>query len=85
MLAGGRLNLAGDWRDSAVADPLTGVMRRFSYEDDTSYSVSFTQDLDALRSTWSLSYNNGYKEIGSRLAEDDRFLGNPSILSLIHI
>jgi len=79
LLAGGRLSLAGDWRDSAVRDPLTGVMRRFTYEDATSYSVNFTQDLDALRSTWSLSYNSGYKEIGSRLAEDDRFLGTPSV------
>ena len=79
LLAGGRLSLAGDWRDSAVTDPLTGVTRRFSYDDATSYSVSFVQDLSALRSTWSVSYYNGYKEIGGRLAEVDRFLGDPSI------
>ena len=79
LLAGGRLSLAGNWRDSAVTDPLTGVTRRFSYEDATSYSVSFTQDLEALRSTWSASYYNGYKEIGDRLAEVDRFLGNPQV------
>jgi len=79
LLSGGRLNLAGDWRDSNVHDPLTGVTRRFTWEEASSYSVSFTQDLDALRSTWSVSYYNGYKEIGSRLAENDRYLGNPQV------
>lgn len=79
LLSGGRLNLAADWRDSAVTDPLTGVTRRFSYEEASTYSVSFTQDMEALRSTWSVSYYNGYKEIGSRLAENDRYLGNPLV------
>jgi outer membrane receptor protein involved in Fe transport len=79
LLAGARLNIAGDWRDSAVTDPLTGVRRRFAYEEATSYSVNFTQDLEALRSTWAVYYYNGYKEIGSRLAENDVFLGNPQV------
>ena len=79
LLAGARLNIAGDWRDSAVTDPLTGLRRRFAYEEATSYSVNFTQDLEALRSTWAVYYYNGYKEIGSRLAENDVFLGNPQV------
>ena len=79
LLAGARLNIAGNWRDSAVTDPLTGLRRRFAYEEATSYSVNFTQDLEALRSTWAVYYYNGYKEIGSRLAENDVFLGNPQV------
>lgn len=59
LLAGARLNIAGDWRDSAVTDPLTGLRRRFAYEEATSYSVNFTQDLEALRSTWAVYYYNG--------------------------
>jgi outer membrane receptor protein involved in Fe transport len=79
ILEGGRLNLDLDWRDSAVKDPLTGVTRRFQFEDASSYSIKFTQDLEEWKSTWSISYYNGWKEIGYRLAEIDQFLGNPQI------
>ncbi len=75
----GRLNVNLDWRDSAVTDPLTGVTRRFQYEDASSYSFGFVQDLEAWQSTWSVNYSHGWKEIGFRLAEIDRYLGNPQV------
>ncbi|MBV9549351.1 MAG: TonB-dependent receptor [Alphaproteobacteria bacterium] len=79
FLKGGRLNLNLDWRDSAVKDPLTGVARRLQFEDASSYSFGFVQDLDAWQSTWSINYYHGWKEIGFRLAEIDQFFGNPQL------
>jgi len=77
FLKGGRLNINVNWRDSSVKDPLTGIARRFQYEDASFYSFGFVQDLEAWKSTWSLNYNHGWKEIGFRLAGIDRFYGNP--------
>ncbi len=79
FLKGGRLNVNLAWRDSAVKDPLTSVTRRFQFEDASSYSFGFVQDLEAWQSTWSINYYHGWKEIGFRLAEIDRFLGNPQL------
>jgi outer membrane receptor protein involved in Fe transport len=79
LLDGGRLSASADWRDSAVTDPLTGQTRRLAYQDVSSYNFSFTQDLADWRSTWSVSYSNGWKEVGYRLAEIDHSLGSPSV------
>ena len=78
-LAGGLLTTSATWRDSAVKDPLTGITRRFAFEDANSYQVRFSQDLTQWKSTWNISYNNGWKQIGYRLSEIDRFLGAPSV------
>jgi len=78
-LTGGLLSVNGDWRDSAVKDPLTGIKRRFSVEDASSYSIDFTQDLTQWKSSWGLHYYNGWKEIGYRVTEADRFFGAPSL------
>lgn len=79
MLDGGRFSASADWRDSAVTDPLTGQTRRLAYQDPTSYNFSFTQDMQDWRSTWSVSYSNGWKEVGYRLAEIQHSLGSPSV------
>lgn len=79
FLQGGRLNLNLEWRDSNETDPLTGATRRLPFEDSSSYNIQFTQDLAAWKSTWNISYNNGWKDIGFRLSEVDQFFGNPSI------
>ena len=78
-LKGGRITLSLAWQDSAVKDPLTGVTRRLTYDDAASYSVGFVQDMEEWKSTWSVNYNNGWKEIGFRLAEVDRFFGDPGV------
>ena len=78
-LKGGRLTASVAWQDSAVADPLTGVTRRLTFEDASSYQFGFSQDLTDWKSTWSINYFNGWNEIGYRLEEVDRFLGNPGL------
>ena len=78
-IKGGLLNLEANWRDSALTDPVTGLSRRFSFEDAASYEVRFSQDLEEWKSTWSVAYNHGWKEIGYRLSQIDRFYGDPWI------
>jgi len=78
-IPGGLLNLEGDWRDSALTDPVTGLTRRFAGEDPTSYEASFSQDVEKLNSTWSLSYNNGWHNMGYRLGQVNRSYGAPTV------
>ena len=78
-LAGGLVSGSASWRDSAVTDPLTGMQRRFSFDDASTYSLDFTQDLTAWKSSWGLHYYNGWKEIGYRVAQADHVFGAPSL------
>jgi hypothetical protein len=80
-IPGGRLGLEGDWSDSELTDPVTGLMRRFSGEDPSSYEASFTQDLTDLSSTWSVSYNDGWKDTGYRLKQITRNYGAPGLFA----
>ncbi len=78
-IPGGLLNLEGDWRRSRITDPVTGMARSFASEDPTSYEASFTQDLESLNSTWSLSYNNGWHHMSYRLGQVNRNYGAPTV------
>ena len=78
-IKGGFLNLEADWRDSALTDPVTRLRRRFSYERANFYHADFTQDVEGLKSTWAISYNHGWKEVGYRLTQIDRNYGDPRI------
>jgi len=78
-IKGGLLTLEGDWRDSALTDPVTGQTRLFSNEDPTGYEASFTQDLEKLNSTWRLSYNNGWHRLNYRLGQVNRSYGAPTV------
>jgi outer membrane receptor protein involved in Fe transport len=76
---GGLLTAGSDWRDSALTDPLTGQTRRFSGERVNSYSVGFSQDLTGWRSTWSVSWSNGWQQAGYHVTRMDRTFGDPSM------
>lgn len=79
LFKGGLLSASGAWSDSAEKDPVTGVMRHFSFDNPVSYHFSFLQDFSDWNSTWSVSYNSGWNEIGYRLSEIDRSIGAPSV------
>jgi outer membrane receptor protein involved in Fe transport len=79
LFEGGLLSASGAWRDSAEKDPVTGVMRRISFDNLASYRFSYLQDFSDWNSTWSVSYNSGWNEIGYRLSEIDRSIGAPSV------
>jgi len=78
-IPGGLLNLEGDWSDSLLTDPVTGLPRRLAGQDPHSYEASFTQDLTDLNSTWSVSYFNGWTENGYRLRQFNRNYGAPTM------
>jgi hypothetical protein len=51
------------WRSSSVIDPLTGEVRRISGEVPHQGSISITQDVPALQSTWRITMNEDTKSI----------------------
>lgn len=63
------------WHDSAVRDPVTGVMRRVSGDPPNSYNFGFSQDLPQWNSAWSVYYNTGYTYDYYYLSEVDRSFG----------
>lgn len=76
---GGLFSVTTTFRDSRLTDPVTGRSRRLSYEDPTNYQVNFSQDLMEWKSTWNISYANGWHEIGYRLSQIDRSYGSPTM------
>jgi hypothetical protein len=43
------------WQETEVEDPITGEMRRFSGENEWSYSASFRQELPSVKAAWGTS------------------------------
>lgn len=78
-IKGGLLNLEGDWSDSELTDPVTGLPRRLAGQDPHSYEASFTQDLTDLNSTWSVSYYQGWTENSYRLRQYNLSYGAPTM------
>lgn len=55
-LAGGELRFSGVLQDTSVTDPVTGLDRRFSDEEEWRYSFDFRQPLPALKLAWGVAY-----------------------------
>ena len=68
-LTNGLLKTTSIWRDSAVRDPVTGQKRRVSGQRPQDIELNLTQDIESLKSTWSIFYFNCWKEYYYRLAE----------------
>lgn len=51
-LSNARLQADGNWRRSRVTDPTTGKVRHISNEQPFSGTLTLTQDIPSLRSTW---------------------------------
>jgi hypothetical protein len=65
----GRLKFKTTWDVTRVRDPETGTIRGFSGKRPQSNSVTFTQDVESLKSTWGIYYYNAWDEYYYRLAE----------------
>ena len=68
-LTNGLLKTTTIWRDSAVRDPVTGLKRRVSGQRPQNIQVTLTQDIESLKSTWSIFFFNCWKEYYYRLSE----------------
>lgn len=63
----GLLKTSAVWRHSEVRDPVTGEMRRISVQRPQAIEVDLTQDIDRWKSTWGITFFNGWDQNYFRL------------------
>ena len=68
-ISNGLLKSTTIWRSSRVHDPVTGQTRVISAQRPQDIELAFTQDINSLKSTWGVSYFNGWRERYFRLQE----------------
>jgi outer membrane receptor protein involved in Fe transport len=68
-LKGARLKVTTDVQLSSVRDPVTGDNRVISGERPQDLEATFTQDIESLKSTWSVGWYNGWDEHYYRLEQ----------------
>ena len=68
-----QIKAQGTFRDSRVADPTTGQMRRISGQHPWDGEAHFTQDLPRYKVTWGVDAYNYWRETYYRFAEIDTF------------
>ncbi len=68
-ISNGLLKITNIWRFSAVRDPVTGQKRVVSGQRPQDVELSFTQDIESLKSTWGIFYYNCWDERYFRLTE----------------
>jgi hypothetical protein len=67
-LPNGLIKTSAIWRVSQVRDPLTGQMRRISGQRQQAITITMTQDIDSLKSTWGVYFFDGWDESYYRIA-----------------
>lgn len=60
-VAGGQLKASGVWKFSRVTDPTTGERRQISLDQPFSGSVSLTNEMPRLKSSWRIDVTGGYR------------------------
>ncbi|HEX4634721.1 MAG TPA: TonB-dependent receptor [Rhizomicrobium sp.] len=60
------------WATGSLIDPVTGQQRRISKLRNISSYYEITQDLDSLKSTWSLSWGTGFSQTSWRISQITR-------------
>jgi hypothetical protein len=73
FISNGLIKTTATWRDTRVTDPTTGMARPLSQIHPLDWRLEFTQDLNALRSTWGVSVIGGNHEGYWRYGEIDQF------------
>jgi hypothetical protein len=68
-ITGGLLKTTTNFQLSSVRDPVTGQNRVITAERPQDIEVSFSQDIESLKSTWGLYYYNCWDEHYFRLAQ----------------
>jgi outer membrane receptor protein involved in Fe transport len=57
------------WTDSSLIDPVTGERRRISNQRNINSYYNFTQDIDAWKSTWGISWGTAFSRTTWRISE----------------
>jgi len=70
-LAGGLLKGTGTWLHSQVRDPTTGELRRISLDEPFTGSLTLTDDLPRLNSTWTVKLTSGTRQTSYFIDEID--------------
>jgi hypothetical protein len=78
-LKNARLQADGTWRRSRVTDPTTGEKRQISNEQPFSGTLTFTQDIPNLRSTWRVDATSANRFDIFRIDEIQRFRVGTSV------
>jgi outer membrane receptor protein involved in Fe transport len=69
-LTNGLLKIVNNWTFSRVRDPVTGRMRGISGKRAQDIEVTLSQDIESLKSTWSIFFFNCWDEYSYRLTEE---------------
>lgn len=70
-IAGGLLKGSGTWLHSRVRDPTTGEQRRISLDEPFAGSLTLTDDLPRLNSTWTVELTSGTRQTSYLIDEID--------------
>ena len=70
-LIGGLLKGTGTWLHSQVRDPTTGELRRISLDEPFTGSLTLTDDLPKLNSTWTVALTSGTRQTSYLIDEID--------------
>ena len=70
-LRGGLLKGTGTWLHSRVRDPTTGEQRRISLDEPFAGSLTLTDDLPRLNSTWTIELTSGTRQTSYLIDEID--------------
>lgn len=72
-LEGGLFKSSMIWRDSALADPVTGQTRSISNTNDRNLSLSYIQDFPAWNSSFEFDFNPSFSQPVYRIAQVSTF------------
>lgn len=81
-IKGGQLKFNGNWNDSSVTDPITGLDRRVDNVGSYDWNIDFRQDLPELKLAWGGDYSAAGKYPYFRLDEEQTFSYGPGDLDL---
>ena len=81
-LENGLLKVTNDWTFSRVRDPVTGAMRGISGKRPQDIEFTLSQDIESLKSTWSIFYYNCWDEYRYRLTEERHSYVHPPYIDI---
>lgn len=79
---GARLDLAMQFRNSRLSDPLTGEKRQLSEQMQTEIDANFRHDIPGSALAWGIHYNKYVQTAGFRLDQHSRFVNKPGDLGV---
>jgi len=79
---GAKLDVAAQFRNSRLRDPLTGEKRQLSEQLETEINANFRHDIPGSALAWGIDYNLYVQTEGFRLDQHSRFVNSPGTLGV---